>query len=86
MKDLNENQWSFKSSLSIDKQLEDSSSTSQTTSLNLSTTEEEAESKFVRTDRTTDEGLDERSLKHLYSEILSYFLQTLHKFLGLNLN
>jgi solute carrier family 6 amino acid transporter-like protein 5/7/9/14 len=43
MKDLNENQWSFKSSLSIDKQLEDSTSTSRTTSLNLSTTEEEAE-------------------------------------------
>ena len=54
MKDLNENQWSFKSSLSIDKQLEDSNSTSQTTSSNLSTTEEEAESKFVKTDRTTD--------------------------------
>ena len=50
MKDLNEDQWSFNSSLSIDKQLEDSNSTSQTTSLNLSTTEEEAESKFVRTD------------------------------------
>ena len=72
MKDLNENQWSFKSSLSIDKQLEDSSSTSQTTSLNLSTTEEEAESKFVRTDRITDEGLDERSLKHLC--ILKFYL------------
>ena len=49
MNELNENQWSFKSSLSIDKQLEDSTSTSRTTSLNLATTEEEAESKFVRT-------------------------------------
>ena len=46
MKDLNENQWRFKSSLSIDKQLEDSNSTSRTTSSNLSKTEEEAESKF----------------------------------------
>ena len=66
MKDLNENQWSFKSSLSIDKQLEDSTSTSRTTSLNLATTEEEAESKFVRRDRNTDEGLDQRSLKYLF--------------------
>ena len=49
MNELNENQWSFKSSLSIDKQLEDSTSTSRTTSLNQATTEEEAESKFVRT-------------------------------------
>ena len=65
MKDLNEDQWSFNSSLSIDKQLEDSNSTSRTTSSNLSTTEEEAESKFVRTDHITDEGLDQRSLKHL---------------------
>ena len=49
MNELNENQWSFKSSLSIDKQLEDSTSTSRTASLNRATTEEEAESKFVRT-------------------------------------
>ena len=61
MNELNENQWSFKSSLSIDKQLEDSNSTSRTTSLNLATTEEEAESKFVRTefrnqDRITEYG------------------------------
>ena len=66
MKDLNQNQWTFKSSLSIDKQSEDSNSTSRTTSLNLSTTEEEAESKFVRKDCTKDEGLDQRSLKYLF--------------------
>ena len=61
MNDLNENQWSFKSPLSIDKQLENSTSTSRNASLNLATTEEEAESKFVRTgfrnqDRITEYG------------------------------
>ena len=49
MNELKENRWSFKSTSSIDKKLEDSNSTSRTASLNLATTEEEAKSKFVRT-------------------------------------
>ena len=49
MNELKENRWSFKSTSSIDKKLEDSNSTSRTASLNLATTEEEAKSKFERT-------------------------------------
>ena len=50
MNELKENPWSFKSTSSIDKKFEDSTSTSQSTSLNLAITDEdEAKSKFVRT-------------------------------------
>ena len=49
MNELKENPWSFKSTSSIDKKFEDSTSTSQSTSLNLAITEDEAKSKFVRT-------------------------------------
>ena len=48
MNQLKENQWSFKSTSSIDKKFEDSTSTSRSASLNLTMTEDEAKSKFVK--------------------------------------
>jgi hypothetical protein len=51
MNELKENRWSFKSTSSIDKKFEDSTSTSRTASLNLATTKEEAKSKFVYKNR-----------------------------------